>query len=732
MDDDSDNDLGDILDNLLANDEESKDDINCDKGDTQKSTLTTAKSSLKELEFSFLDCVSPSKDESKSPKKSIGLVHQGDTDSSDDEGKRYFDKQKYSESGHSVKSLLKNQAFEKEDRGGPLQESNKTFDLSKRKSFIANAKREPFDFNKTGPTNTPSTSTDVYTDPIFGLRIVKPLVSSAELKERMVNRTPVPLSKVKNFVKTGNVNSDWVIAGVLTNKLPPKTSQKGKQYCIWKLSDLTDAMNTISLFLFGNAYKLMWKTSTGSVIGVLNPGVFDDDSKTDQAALSIDNPQKMMILGNSKDLGTCKSMKKNGEPCTSIVNKNRCEYCIYHVKREYKKCSKRTELQSDFNNRGFSMDALKKTASRSGLNSFSEKNMTLVPAKRNQKLHDKDCARLALLKSDVSLSEKKVHVMDNEQENKKKSYMVERTTNQAKKDLDRLSKLRAWGSTQTPMLEKANGFGTPETKLINDKVKNKSNENIGLSKLSALSIPKLGNGISGGVIDFSEPIAKKHMDLAKMNALKWVREKGSFKKSNPNKVRMTKDEKIEKVTKRRREDEEDEEKQDIRKVKKSNVLSDKFQEMIKATSAHTDLIEKSRDEEQEKYFNKLEVKEKMEEKMMSTYQVDCKAVKCLICKYTAFSSSDMCKEQRHPLRVIDAVKRFFKCSDCGNRTVSLDRIPSRSCQKCSSSNWMRAAMMDNKRIQIPGTSLSIRGGEEKFLGSAMKDANLDLLVPEVN
>lgn len=94
------------------------------------------------------------------------------------------------------------------------------------------------------------------------------------------------------------------------------------------------------------------------VIAVLNPGVLDSkQDKTDEACLSADNPQKFMLLGQSKDLGTCRSRKKNGDMCHAIVNLGACEHCVYHVKQEYSKMSTRSELQSATSGRG--LDALR-------------------------------------------------------------------------------------------------------------------------------------------------------------------------------------------------------------------------------------------------------------------------------------------------------------------------------------------------------------------------------------
>ncbi|KAM3836210.1 protein MCM10 homolog, partial [Diretmus argenteus] len=66
-------------------------------------------------------------------------------------------------------------------------------------------------------------------------------------------------------------------------------------------------------------------------------------------SLSVDHPQKLLLLGDAQDYGTCKAAKKNGEPCSQIVNMYECQYCQYHVKAQYKKMSsQRAELQSSF------------------------------------------------------------------------------------------------------------------------------------------------------------------------------------------------------------------------------------------------------------------------------------------------------------------------------------------------------------------------------------------------
>jgi len=733
--DDSDCDL-DILNNLISNDIEetkSKQVEEIKLPEIKQPDLPKLSKTLTELQFSFLDSASSNvSNENKPIDKKVSEIYDDKLDSSDDEDRRYFEEQKYSNYGRELKHLLKECSSLKTEQPVKLQ-SAKIVDF--------NNKSKTFDFNNAikGNNNNNNTAKDVYSDPFFGIRIVSPLVSSAEMKERMKDKISVTISKVKNHIISDNVHNDWVIAGVLINKSTTKTSQKGTSYCIWKISDLSDDLKTVSIFLFSNAYKQLWKTIVGSVIGILNPNVLESKDNIDQATLSIDNPQKMMILGRSKDMGKCKSIKKNGDPCTTIINTSRCEYCVYHVKQEYKKCTRRAEIQSSNTSYGFTGDAIKRmnrqTVMRKPYNGLS--SFVPVLAKRNEKLYEKDRARLELLSettSDNSIKKMKNDI-DHKASNtdtKKKGIAIELTGKQVRKDFERLNKLRNWQPSKQIMIQSTpNGSILCSSPMqLKESNPSKSTDNLQSNRIDKIGLasltlrPRLGTGCNQNTIDFSEPITKQQIHNAKMNAIKWVQEHGKIKAADPNQVRASIREKLEKNAKRQRENDEKEE----RNAKKANI-NDKFKEMLEAKSSHADLIEKSYDEEKEKYFNKLEAKERMEEKMMSTFKLNCKAVKCMLCKYTAFSASDMCKEQRHPLRVMDAVKRFFKCADCGNRTVSLNRMPSHSCGKCSSSNWIRAAMMDEKKTAIIAETLSIRGAEEKFLGSVVKDANLNLLVP---
>lgn len=62
-------------------------------------------------------------------------------------------------------------------------------------------------------------------------------------------------------------------------------------------------------------------------------------------ALSVNSGDQVMLWGSSKDYGTCKGVKKNGEKCDMFVNVNKCDVCTFHVKKEYiKHCAQRANI----------------------------------------------------------------------------------------------------------------------------------------------------------------------------------------------------------------------------------------------------------------------------------------------------------------------------------------------------------------------------------------------------
>lgn len=337
---------------------------------------------------------------------SKSMIPNEELDSSDEEGIQNFLDRKYNEYGREINNKLKQDQAEKHE-ASITKYVTKSFSAALQKSAVQGHTKEnrlSQNFNEkpaVKPVVTPlpireTPSTPHISDPIFGLRIVRPLVSGAALKERMEGRTPINMAMIERHLEHGDLSKDWVIAGVVVSKSPVKKTKKGDGFSIWKLSDLKGDIKTISLFLFRGAHKDLWKTPEGTVVAILNPGAFDKRKESnDLACLTIDTAQKVMVLGQSKDLGTCRSRKKNGEPCTAIVNVTDCEYCIYHVKQEFNNMSKRSELQSSTAGRGLH-DLRNKVLGKSEV-FYAGRSFTAIPAKKSAKQTARDEHRLMTL-----------------------------------------------------------------------------------------------------------------------------------------------------------------------------------------------------------------------------------------------------------------------------------------------------------------------------------------------
>ena len=198
-----------------------------------------------------------------------------------------------------------------------------------------------------------------FTDPFFGINILNPLISSVTLRDRMEGRKLIKLPQIKSYMRGGDIQDDWVTMGVIVHKSEPRTSQKGKKYAIWKLSDMKDCTKTCSFFLFSEVFTTHWKMAVGSVIGLLNPNFLKNEnegkSSNEDISFTVDHHQKVLHVGSSKDLSWCRANRKDGSRCTSVVNKSECEFCIYHIRNEFKKSSsKRSEIQSFFSGTGVS------------------------------------------------------------------------------------------------------------------------------------------------------------------------------------------------------------------------------------------------------------------------------------------------------------------------------------------------------------------------------------------
>ncbi|KAL1462755.1 hypothetical protein WDU94_014567 [Cyamophila willieti] len=662
------------------------------------------------------------------------------------------------------------------------------------------------DTSKTVPTQAVNKNEkfDVYAEPVFGMRIINPCLSIQDLKYKMTGRQAIPVHRLKQHVTSPDVDAiDWVAGGVLVGKSPPKTSAKGSQYCIWTLSDLKPGLKTFSLFLFSSAFTSLWKTNVGTVVGVLNPSVMENSKGQDEACLSVNTGDKIMCWGTSKDFAKCKARKKDGENCTNFVNARDCEFCVYHVKQEYKKFTGRSEFQSEGG--GGLTNLRNKVLGKNEVFYAGQSFTSLKAAKKNPKMVARDNKLLASLsktgvmvsalatqnvrsltnnantqsrgkkiedaermrqlsgqpvyvsghkivdqersntgitfksifqtpsslsninskpsssplqnktlsdnnKTNISTNQTKSHGLTNPSSSRKSSNIA---SNQLKSTDDALfdfedsihlnnsstpQKIRSQVScnkpsissqntsqhstqpsnpktpnssrtslntqiqskTKTPSLSKNRTPSNKDDKTDASKTKPSLSDNAASLNKSPKDVPSqpsqaastianyfakksagcaVGSSVgTGGTptssskrISLSNDLRERKKQIARAKAESLIKNKGGIEKVDPNSLK-----KFKLATKAA--DFELEIEGDNKDTK-----VDAFKEMMAKTSRHMDLVDEAHRKEEEEYFLKLEKKEMMEEKMLNTYKVETKAVRCVECKYTWFSASDLCK-----------------------------------------------------------------------------------------
>ncbi|RAL48447.1 unnamed protein product [Cuscuta campestris] len=176
-----------------------------------------------------------------------------------------------------------------------------------------------------------------------GLRIRDQLVSPVELSNRLSDIRFVRLPAIKNVLTGDSLSGCWATIGVLTEIGQPRTSSTGKPYGIWKMGCLDE--KTVSVFLFGDAYKRNNKEKAGSVFALFNCGVRKDNSENG-FCLSVYSVNNILKMGTSADYGICKGKRKDGVACTQLINKRKGMYCSYHRQKTLEKYTvTRNEIQ---------------------------------------------------------------------------------------------------------------------------------------------------------------------------------------------------------------------------------------------------------------------------------------------------------------------------------------------------------------------------------------------------
>lgn len=136
---------------------------------------------------------------------------------------------------------------------------------------------------------------------------------------------------------------------------------------------LTDLKWTVDLYLFGTALPRYHRLSPGTVVAILNPGIRPPKAgRSDTGAFSLSlnaGEDTVLEIGTARDLGYCKTPRKDGRECGSWVDASKTEICEWHLNAELQRTqARRMGVNTGTNGFGTRGRSYLDSASREGAN----------------------------------------------------------------------------------------------------------------------------------------------------------------------------------------------------------------------------------------------------------------------------------------------------------------------------------------------------------------------------
>ena len=113
------------------------------------------------------------------------------------------------------------------------------------------------------------------------------------------------------------LTQDWVTIAIVLNKSPIKKTKNSKNFIAFTLGDLNGT--EVKFLLFSSAYEEWWKTSVGTLIGVLNAECLPALTENAAPSYKIDNSGKILKIGHAYYFGTCIGISNNRK-CENYTN----------------------------------------------------------------------------------------------------------------------------------------------------------------------------------------------------------------------------------------------------------------------------------------------------------------------------------------------------------------------------------------------------------------------------
>jgi len=200
------------------------------------------------------------------------------------------------------------------------------------------------------PSEIPEEDASAF-EPYSSIHLSKRIIPHLTLTRNLASKKTFVIPDLLKHVKAPDfqlpeVEQDIVIFAILASKSEPRAHKntgsnlKEKveveparaKYMILKLVDLKWELE---LFLFNSGFERYWKLTPGTLLAILNPTIMPpppNRTDTGRFSLVINSGQDTILeVGTARDLGFCKSVKKDGALCNSWVNSKRTEFCEFHM-----------------------------------------------------------------------------------------------------------------------------------------------------------------------------------------------------------------------------------------------------------------------------------------------------------------------------------------------------------------------------------------------------------------
>lgn len=389
---------------------------------------------------------------------------------------------------------------------------------------------------------------------------------------------------------------------------------------------------------------------------------------SETCSITIDDPNKLLVLGTSKEMNYCQVIKKDGHICNQVTRAGD-EFCSFHVTSAYRKfTSQRSELQSNFSN-------AEPESLYFGNNFQVDKHAQIM---------------LEMKKYDSTQMKKK-----KEAESDKLAKIVSTSKSRAAGNLQKfLDKAPSKVSSSSP---NATTTSPPSAPKSAREILNSVNSKI-ITPKSVEKTPALARGYhKGQTIDLKFNRLDFQKSQQKNKAIEIFKNRNAVETSTPTAKPKPSNKTLSAILQRVNSSLNDSSNQDEQPAENNeNVKEERrrlINEALQAKSINQQRLKVVHKEAMDQHFSRLEKKEDHERRLEEVKSLKAKTITCSVCNYTAQSQGEYCKSLGHEVTVKIANKRFFACTNCKYRLFTFDDIiPTQACKNCGGTNFEKTSV----------------------------------------